>query len=69
MKITNEELITTTELAEKLKVSRETIRRWNNAGMPRIPLTAGAIRYQLSEVLNWRAEVMADKGNAGKEGG
>ena len=68
MKNNEWEYITAQELADTLKISLETIRRWNNDGMPRTQLSAGAYRYQLGKVLEWRAEVMAAKKRKGGVG-
>lgn len=65
MKISNEELITKGELADRLKISLETVSRWKRDGMPFIQLTDKVARFQLNEVIKWRAEVMAAKKKGG----
>lgn len=66
MKNYNEELINTQELADKLKISTETIRRWKKEGLPVIQLSERSERFQLSEVIQWRMDVMAAKKNKSK---
>lgn len=61
---TKEELLTMKELADKLKVSTETIRRWRLQGMPIIELGESTTRYQLGEVMKWRVEIMQAKKKA-----
>lgn len=47
------EWLTAQELADRLRVSPETIREWSRRGViPRLWLSAKVIRYDLSEVLS-----------------
>lgn len=46
------ELITTPELCEWLRVSKSTVSRWRNEGLPHYGKTR-AYRYKKSEVLSW----------------
>lgn len=49
----NEELITTKELCEWLKIGRTTANRWkNDNGMPYIGM-GRTLRYKKSDVLKW----------------
>lgn len=47
-----EELLTTKDLCEWIKVAKSTITRWRRAGMPYYGKTR-AYRYKKSEVLEW----------------
>lgn len=51
----DEELITTTELCEWLKIAKSTASRWRNEGMPYIGKSR-SLRYKKSEVLKWLKE-------------
>lgn len=51
----DEELITTTELCEWLKVAKSTVSNWRRQGLPHIG-KARAYRYKRSEVLKWLEE-------------
>jgi excisionase family DNA binding protein len=54
-----EPLATTTELCERLKVSKSTVRKMCREGMPYIPLTnvtQRCIRFRMSEVYRWLTE-------------
>lgn len=41
-------------LCSVLCVSRSTVKRWRNAGMPYEPWSSRCYRYVLSDVLAWR---------------
>lgn len=47
----DEKLLTINQLAERLQVSRESIRRWRKAGKIKTHIIAGNVRFKLSEVL------------------
>lgn len=47
----DEPLLTINQLAEKLQVNRETIRRWRKAGKIKEHKIGSTIRFKLSEVL------------------
>ena len=51
----DEELITTKELCEWLKIAKSTASRWRNEGMPYIGKSS-ALRYKKSELLKWLDE-------------
>lgn len=46
------EFITTPELCDWLRVSKSTVSRWRNEGLPHYGKTR-AYRYKKSEVLSW----------------
>jgi len=50
-----EELLTTTELCKWLKVTRSTIWKWRQKGMPSMG-ERGSLRFKASEVENWLRE-------------
>lgn len=45
-------ILTEQELAEMLRVSRQTLHRWRSEGMP-FMRASRTIRYDYEEVLNW----------------
>jgi len=50
------ELLTTNEITKRLKVSRDTLYKWRDKGMPFIKITPGsrgAVRYDWDKVLEW----------------
>ena len=47
-----EELLTATQICEKLQITRETLRRWHKAGKIKRHEVAGTHRYKLNEILN-----------------
>jgi len=47
------ELITTEELAKRLKIHRMTIFRWLKLGVPRVEIGPRQRRFDYQEVLNW----------------
>lgn len=49
----NENLLSSTQLAARLGVAPVTLARWRAEGLPRIRLSNRAYRYNLSEVLAW----------------
>lgn len=49
------ELITTKELTQLLKVSRQAIADWRKAGMPYMKLGT-RVRFDYDEVINWLKE-------------
>ena len=50
-----EDLISGLRVARTIDVDPATVRRWVREGMPCHVLGEGLVRYQLSEVLVWRA--------------
>lgn len=50
-----EELLTTKELCEWLKITRATAWRWREKGMPHIG-TGKSIRYNKSDIIKWLAK-------------
>ena len=46
-------LVTTRELCESLKVTRQAVYKWRLAGCPTIINSGRFIRYDLNEVLYW----------------
>lgn len=48
--------LTESELAGRLKVSRQTIIKHRNAGMPYIPVGERGVRYDIEKVLKWLDE-------------
>jgi len=55
-----ENLMTTQELMDYLKISRTTIDRWRKEGMPYLSLSK-AIRFEREEVLKWIKESKSEK--------
>ena len=51
------ELLTTKELAKRIKVSPDTARKWRRQGCPHIAVAEKKLRWRLSDVLRWREEV------------
>jgi excisionase family DNA binding protein len=47
------ELLTTKELADRLKVAEITINRWRKKGLPFKKINGYSVRFELSEVLEW----------------
>jgi excisionase family DNA binding protein len=58
-----ERLLTVTETAEYLRVSRRTLDRWlaEGIGPPSIKLPSGARRYRKADLDRWIAEHQADE--------
>lgn len=54
------EFITTPELCEWLRVSKSTVSRWRNEGLPHYGKTR-AYRYKKSEVLSWLDDQSKEK--------
>lgn len=48
----DEKLLTIDQLAEKLQVTRETIRKWRKAGTVKEYKVGNTVRFKLSEVLS-----------------
>ena len=46
-------LMTQQQLCDELGVTRLTLLRWRNAGMPYVPLGTRLVRYSLYDVLGW----------------
>jgi excisionase family DNA binding protein len=46
-------LKTTEEIAEILKVSTQTIWRWRVKGMPYIKINSRTFRYNLDDIMEW----------------
>ncbi len=57
-----EDLVTTTELCDWLRVNRSTVSRWRQKGLP-FTGTGKALRYRRSEVQNW----LDDQNNKSQE--
>jgi excisionase family DNA binding protein len=55
------EYITTEELAEKLKVTRQTISNWRKEGLPFLKL-GRAVRFDLDKVKEWIEKKGASNG-------
>lgn len=53
--IKDEEFITTPELCEWLKISKATVSRWRNEGMP-FTGKVRSYRYKKTEILKWLEE-------------
>lgn len=49
------ELLTVSEIAEKLRISKATIRAWTRQGMPATRLGRRLVRFTESDVLTWLA--------------
>jgi len=49
-------LLTEAQVVEELGVTRPTLYRWRRFGMPYVPLGTRAVRYNLSEVMQWLEE-------------
>jgi len=48
-----EELLTTKELCEKFKVTRQSLYKWRINGCPTIVHSGNMVRYKLSDVIDW----------------
>jgi excisionase family DNA binding protein len=48
-----QELITSEELAKRLKIQRITLYRWVKKGVPRVPVGTKQYRYDYKAVLDW----------------
>jgi hypothetical protein len=46
-------LVTAKTLGEKLSISKRTVCRWKNLGMPYIQISYKTVRYDLDEVMEW----------------
>jgi excisionase family DNA binding protein len=47
------ELLTTEQLADRLKVSRITIVRWRKKGLPTKKINGYSVRFDIAEVMQW----------------
>jgi predicted site-specific integrase-resolvase len=47
------DLVTTRELCDKLKVSRQAIYKWRKAGCPTVVQSGNMCRYNYGEVVEW----------------
>lgn len=45
--------LTTGQLMQELGVSRTSLLKWRNAGMPYVSLGTRSVRYNLTDVLEW----------------
>ena len=50
----NDNLVTTAELCDLLKITRQAVYKWRQKGMPTaINIKGGTIRYNIPEVMEW----------------
>jgi phage terminase Nu1 subunit (DNA packaging protein) len=62
MKVEN--LVTAKVICNKFSISKRTLCRWKNEGLPSIQLSYNMVRYDLEAVMNW---VKAKSEQAGAE--
>lgn len=61
----NDRLLTTEDLAARLRVSRRTLEAWRlRGGGPRFVRTGGAVRYRESDVAQWIAASVRESTSA-----
>ena len=48
-----EDLLTQQQLCNRIKISKPTLRKMHNEGLPRIPVGKRQFRYSYRDVLNW----------------
>lgn len=53
----DEKLLTIDQLAEKMQVTRETIRKWRKAGTVKEYKVGSTVRFKLSEIINHKPPV------------
>ena len=58
----NEKMITVKELQEILRISRQTVMRWRQEGMPHYKHQA-SVRFELEEVKKWLRERSEENSN------
>lgn len=51
------ELLTTEELAKRIKISPDTARKWRREGCPHVAVGEKKLRWRLADVLRWREEL------------
>jgi hypothetical protein len=54
------ELLTTEELAKRIKISPDTARKWRREGCPHVAVGEKKLRWRLADVLRWREELGRD---------
>lgn len=55
-----DELLTTDEIARRMRVSPDTVRDWRHRGCPCFPVSERKLRWSLPDVLKWREEKRND---------